>query len=196
MKGGIPWMFRPKSTYPCEEHFKTVKKWGALSTTAPLLGILEKYKITIPWMQKAEEFVWSEFERIKGKHAFCYLCVPRWLTFLEHTKSRDKAEKTINDLKNWISNNGIICENKTDEGWGLYGKPHSLNYAASSEGILYSIFTKETLKSDLDTLISKQKEDGRWDTWYGISEGTKLEWAGIQTLWALKILKNYNRIEK
>jgi len=75
-KGGIPWMFRPKS-YPCQEHFKTVKEWAALSTTAPLLGILEKYKIDIPWMKKAEHFVWSEFERIKDKHIFCYLCESR-----------------------------------------------------------------------------------------------------------------------
>ena len=43
--------------------------------------------------------------------------------------------------------------------------------------------------------FNKQKQDGRWDTWYGISKGTKLEWAGIQTLWTLKILKNYDRIE-
>jgi len=189
-KGGIPWMFRPKSDYPCEEHFKTVKEWAALSTTAPLLGILEKYEINIPWMKKAEEFVWSEFERIQGKHAFCYLCVPRWLIFLEHTKSRKKAEKKLRDLKNWILNNGIICEDKTDNGWGLYGKPHSLNYASSPDSTLYSIFTKDTLELDLAELINKQKEDGRWDTWYGISEGTKLEWAGIQTLWALKTLKN------
>ena len=122
--------------------------------------------------------------------------MPRWLTFLKHTKSQDKAIKTINDLKNWISNNRIICEYKTDEGWGLYGKPHRLNYATSPDSILNSIFTKETLNKDIEYLISKQKEDGRWDTWYGISEGTKLEWAGIQTLWVLKTLKNYERIEK
>ena len=61
---------------------------------------------------------------------------------------------------------------------------------------MYSIFAKDTIESDLQTLIEKQKEDGRWDTWYGISEGTKLEWAGIQTLSALKTLKNYDRIEK
>jgi hypothetical protein len=195
-KGGIPWMFIPKSTYPCEEHFKTVKEWSALSTTAPLLGILEKYKIDIPWMKKAEQFVWGEFERIKDKHIFCYLCVPRWLTFLKYTKSQDKAKKTINDLKNWISNNEIICEDKSDDGWGLYGKPHSLNYATSSESILYSLFTKEIIESDLKELINRQKNDGRWDTWYGISEGTKLEWAGIQTLWALKTMKNYDKIGK
>ena len=40
-KGGIPWMLRPKTEYPCADHFKTVKEWAALSTTAPLLGILE-----------------------------------------------------------------------------------------------------------------------------------------------------------
>ena len=194
-KGGIPWMFRPTSEYPCEGHFKTVKEWAALSTTAPLLGILEKHDISIPWMDNAEDFVWSEFERIQDKHAFCYLCVPRWLMFLEHTKNRDKAEKTINDLKNWISNNGIICEDKTDDGWGLYGKPHSLNYAPSSDSILYPIFSKETIEADITELIRRQKDDGRWDTWYGISEGTKLEWAGIQTLWALKTLKNYDSIE-
>ena len=195
-KGGIPWMFRPKSTYPCEEHFKTVKEWSALSTTAPLLGILEKYNVDIPWMNNAEQFVWSEFERIKEKHAFCYLCVPRWLTFLKYTKSQDKAKKTINDLKNWILADGVLCKDKSDDGWGLYGKPHSLNYASSSESILYSLFTKETIESDLKELINRQKNGGCWDTWYGISEGTKLEWAGIQTLWTLKVLENYNRIEK
>ena len=189
-RGSIPWMFRPKSIYPCEEHFKTVKEWGTLSTTEPLLGILEKYNINIPWMKKAEAFVWSEFEQIHDRHAFCFLYVPRWLTFLEHTKSRIKAEETIYNLKNWVLNNGIICEDKTDKDWVLYGKPHRLNYATSPNSILHSIFTKKTLKSDMDALISKQKEDGRRDTWYGIGEGTILEWVGIQTLSALKILKN------
>lgn len=194
-RGGIPWMFRPKSTYPCEDHFKTVKELAALSTTAPLLGILEKYNIDIPWMQKAEEFIWSEFERIKDKHVFCYLCVPRWMNFLKHTKSQEKAKKTIEKIKNWILNNGVICEDKSDNGWGLYGKPHRLNYATSAESTLYSTFKKEDIKTDLEELISRQQNDGRWDTWYGISKGTKLEWAGIQTLWSLKVLKNYDRIE-
>lgn len=195
-KGGVPWMFRPKGIYPCEEHFKTVKEWAALSTTAPLLGILEKYEIDIPWMKKAEEFVWSEFERIQGKHVFCYLCVPRWLTFLNHTRNRTKAEKTINNLKSWILKKDLICNNKADEGWGLYGKPHSLNYAPSPNSILNLIFPQNIIDADIKELINRQKEDGRWDTWYGISEGTKLEWAGIQTLWVLKTLKNYNAIEK
>ncbi len=160
-------MFRPKSNYPCEEHFKTVKEWAALSTTAPLLGILEKYKIDIPWMKKAEQFVWSEFERIKDKHIFCYLCIPRWLIFLKYTKNQNKAKKTINNLKNWIIVDGIICKDKSDDGWGLYGKPHSLNYAHSSESILYSLFTKETIESDLKEIINRQENDGRWNTWYG-----------------------------
>lgn len=194
-KGGIPWMFRPKTDYPCEDHFRTVKEWAALSTTAPLLGILEKYGAEIVWMEKAEDFVWSEFERIQDKHIFCYLCVPRWLCFLKYTRNRKRANETLDKIKSWILKDGVICDDKNDGGWGLYGKPHRLNYAHSPDSELYDIFKKEDIDSDLNALIDKQKEDGRWDTWYGISDGTKLEWAGIQTLSSLKYLKNYGRIE-
>ncbi len=195
-KGGIPWMLQPKSEYPCTEHFKTVKEWAALSTTAPLLGVLEKYKIDIPWMQKATEFVWQEIERIQDKHVFCHLCVPRRLQFLQYTKNREKAAKALQNLKKWILAEGVLCKDRFDEGWGLYGKPHSLYYAPSPKSVLYPIFSKEMIDADLDELIKRQKADGRWDTWYGLSEGMKLEWAGIQTLWTLKTLKNYGRIEK
>ena len=195
-KGGIPWMLLPKSEYPCSDHFRTVKEWAALSTTAPLLGFLEKYEIDIPWMINAEQFVWSEFERIKEKHVFCYLCVPRWLTFLKHTKNQSQANEVVKNLKTWILAEGVICDDYSDDGWGLYGKPHRLNYSPSPDSMLYPISNKKEIESDLDRLIKKQKEDGSWGTWYGISEGTKLEWAGIQTLWSLKVLHNYNRIEK
>ena len=194
-KGGIPWMLQPTSDYPCAGHFKTVKEWAALSTTAPLLGILEKYDIEIPWMRKAEQFVWKEIDRIQEKHVFCYLCVPRRLQFLQHTKSKDKVEKALKDLKNWILADGVLCKDRSDEGWGLYGKPHSLNYAPAPESMLNSIFPEEMINADLNELIKRQDSDGRWNTWYGLSEGMKLEWAGIQTLWTLKILKNYNSIE-
>jgi len=194
-EGGIPWMLKPKRKYPYSDHFNTVKEWAALSTTTPLLGILEKYKIDVAWMKKAEQFVWDEIHWIKEKHIFYYLCVPRRLGFLQNTKNRDKATRAIKDLKNWILTDGVIYKDKSDDGWGLYGKPHSLNYAPSSKSILYSLFTKETIKSNIKELINRQKNDGRWDTWYGISEGTKLEWAGIQTLGTLKILKNYDCIE-
>ncbi|NND15485.1 MAG: hypothetical protein HKN89_04095, partial [Eudoraea sp.] len=195
-KGGIPWMLRPTSDYPCADHFKTVKEWAALSTTAPLLGILEKYKIEIPWREKAEQFIWQEIERIKEKHVFCHLCIPRRLQFLQYTRSSAKAEKALNDLKEWIAAKGVLCEDKLDAGWGLYGKPHSLYYAPSPQSILYPIFSKNMINADINELINRQKDDGRWDTWYGLSEGMKLEWAGIQTLWTLKTLKNYDRIEK
>ena len=172
-KGGIPWMFRPTSEYPCADHFKTIKEWAAFSTTAPLLGMLEKYNIAIPWMQKAEAFVWSEIERIQEKHVFCHLCTPRKLLFLENTKSQEKAKKALNDMKKWILADGVICKDKTDEGWGLYGKPHSLYYAPSPDSILSDLFSQETIDADIEELIRRQKDDGRWDTWYGLSEGMK-----------------------
>ena len=73
------------------------------------------YSIGVPWMQKAEEFVWEEIDRIKEKHVFCHLCTPRRLTFLQNTKSRDKAEKALSDLKQWILADGVICKDRSDE---------------------------------------------------------------------------------
>lgn len=195
-RGGIPWMFQPKSDYPCEDHFKTVKEWAALSTTAPFLALLEKHGVDIPWMQSAETFVWEEIERINKKHVFCHLCTPRRLEFLQHTKHRDKAEKGLIDLKKWILEDGVLSKDYDDAGWGLYGKPNSMCFAPSPDSIFAPIFSEETVNADLKELIKRQKDDGRWDTWYGLSEGMKLEWAGMQTLWTLKVLKNYGRIEK
>ena len=93
-----------------------------------------------------------------------------------------------------IIENNLLFKDTSDDGWGLYEKPHSLNYAPRPNSLLSDLFTQDEINSDLTTLIQKQKEDGRWDTWYGISEGTKLEWAGIQTVWALKVLKDYGRL--
>ncbi len=117
------------------------------------------------------------------------------MQFLQYTKNREKAAKALQNLKKWILAEGVICKDRFDEGWGLYGKPHSLYYAPSPKSVLYPIFSKEMIDADLDELIKRQKADGRWDTWYGLSEGMKLEWAGIQTLWTLKALKNYGRIK-
>jgi hypothetical protein len=194
-KGGIPWMMQPTSDYPCEDHFKSVKEWAALSTTAPLLGLLEKHGVSIPWMKKAEAFVWSEIDRIKEKHAFCHLCTPKRLMFLTNTRSREKAKKALADMKEWILADGVICLDRSDEGWGLYGKPHALSYASSPGSVFSDLFSQEIIDADLDELINRQKDDGRWDTWYGLSEGMKLEWTGIQTLWTLKTLQSYGRIE-
>ncbi|MEM1219586.1 MAG: hypothetical protein AAGH79_11760 [Bacteroidota bacterium] len=147
-------------------------------------------------MEKAEAFVWQEIERIREKHVFCHLCVPRRLEFLQHTRSKEKARKALAELKGWILTDGVLCLDRSDEGWGLYEKPHSLCYAPSPNSILHSIFPANMIESDLNELVNRQQPDGRWDTWYGLSEGMKLEWAGIQTLWALKTLKNYGRIEE
>ena len=193
-KGGVPWMLKPKSDYPRVDHFNDVKEWAALSTTAPLLGLLEKYNVNIPWIENAEAFVWQDLERLGKKHVFCNLCTPRRLLFLEHTKSKAKAKQATENLKQWILEDSVLCKDKTDDGWGLYEKPHSLNYAPYPNHILNPIFPKEMIQADLDELIRRQKPDGRWDTWYGLSEGMKLEWAGIQTLWVLRVLRDYGRI--
>lgn len=194
-KGGVPWMFNPKGEYPRAGHFENIREDAALSTTAPLLGLLEKHGIEIPWMSKAEQYVWGEIERIGKRHVFCFLCIPRRMMFLDHTRSRKQADKAIGDLKAWILEEGVLCQDKSHKNWGLYGSPNSLTYSPHPNCTLRSLFTDEQIQDDLAETIRRQEEDGRWDTSYGLSEGMKLEWAGIQTLSTLKVLKAYGVIE-
>ena len=193
--GGIPWMMNPTSDYPRADHFENLKVHGALSTTAPLLGLMEKHEVASSWKKPAENFVWREIERIGKKHAFCFLCVPRRMLFLDHCKDRKRAERAIDDLVKWIREDEVLCTDKTNENWGLYGSPNSLNYAPTPNATLRRGFTQKEIDEDLDETIRRQKEDGRWANPYGLSEGMKLEWAGMQTLSTLKTLKAYDRIE-
>ena len=95
---------------------------------------------------------------------------------------------------------GVDVQNRDEKMWITVVKgsvPFGPMFdAPSPQSRFYTLFAEEAIAAEVDELIQRQKEDGRWDTWYGISEGTKLEWAGIQTLWVLKVLKNYGRIEK
>ena len=193
--GGIPWMSNPTSDYPRADHFENLREWGALSTTAPLLGLLEKYDVESAWKSKAENFVWKEIERIGKKHVFCFLCIPRRLLYLDHCRDRPRAKAAIADLKEWIREDGVLCRDQSHENWGLYGSPNSLTYAPTPDATLRDAFTEAEIDSDLDETIRRQAEDGRWANSYGLSEGMKLEWAGIQTLTTLRTLKAYGRID-
>jgi hypothetical protein len=55
--------------------------------------------------------------------------------------------------------------------WGSYGFPNSLTYAPTPDSILNAAFSKDQIVGDLDEIIRRQEEDGRWKTDYGISEG-------------------------
>ena len=168
--GGVPWMFNPTGNYPRAEHFENLKVRGALSTTAPLLGILKKYGIESSWKTRAEEFVWNEIQRLGKKHVFCFLCIPRRMLFLDHCADRIRAEQAIADIKKWIREEGILCSDRSHENWGLYGSPNSLTYASKPSDTLRNAFTQEEIDLDLDETIGRQQEDGRWANPYGLSE--------------------------
>ena len=125
----------------------------------------------------------------------CSDCILRHLRFLEIRREDPRAVVEIEKIKQRILAPGTISYDPNKENIGLFGVPAPLNYAPNPDSLLRTVFTNEQIERDLDRLVAQQQDDGRWDTWYGISPGTRLEWAGIQTLKSLKILKAYNRIE-
>jgi hypothetical protein len=193
-EGGTPWMFRPRGDYPRAAHFEHVSERPTISSTGPLLALMLKHGLEHAWMARAEEFVWEEIERQGDEHIRCYLCTRRRVMFLEQTADRERARAEIENLRRRILSPGVLCTDRSSELWGLYDHPNSLSYAPFPDSTLRYIFSDHQVEDDLDETIRRQQVDGRWGTNYGISEGSRLEWDGIETLAVLKTLRAYGRI--
>jgi hypothetical protein len=194
-EGGAPWMFRPKGDYPRAAHFEHVSERPTISSTGPLVALMLKHGMDQPWMTRAEEFVWAEIERQGDEHIKCYLCTRRRVMFLDQTADRERARVEIENLRHRILAPGVLCKERSNDLWGLYDHPNSLSYAPYPDGTLRYVFSDEQVEGDLDEAIRRQQADGRWGTNYGISEGSRLEWDGIQTLALLGTLWAYGRID-
>jgi len=190
--GGIPWMLNPASAYPRAGHFDRVDEKPAIHPTAPILGLLLKHGMEHPWMAEAEPFCWQAIGA--SSEAKCADCILRRLVFLEQRMDDPRAQVEIEKIQKRILAPGIICDDLSQENIGLYGNPTPLNYAPTPDSILRPTFGDEQIERHLGGLISRQQEDGRWATPYGISPGTRLEWDGMHTLAVLKTLKAYGRI--
>jgi|TARA_B100000315_G_scaffold260303_1_gene320702 hypothetical protein len=192
--GGIPWMFRPSGRYPRAVHFENVSERATIAATAPVLAFCLGFGVVRPWMKVAEDFVWREMARQGDDHAMCPACMNRRAAFLVYRATEERGAHEIEALRQRVSSDATLCTDPSEPNWGLYGHPSSISFAPSSDSLLRPAFSAERIEQDLDTLIERQCEDGRWATNYGISERTRLDWDGIYTLEALLTLRAYGRL--
>ena len=190
--GGLPWMLRPSGSYPRAVHFDEVDEKPALHPTAPILGLLLKNGYDHPWMAEAEAFCWSALAA--SEETACAACILLRLLFLEQRRDDPRATVEIDRIKGRVSRPGVVSHDFTDPDLGVYGHPTPLSYAPRPDSPLRPIFSDEDVNRHLDALIGRQQADGRWRNPWGISEGTRLEWDGMETLDALLVLKANGRL--
>jgi hypothetical protein len=185
--GGVPFVLPTVRDAPRAEWWNTEvdDPPASINPTASIAGLLYKYSVRHPWLDRATRFCWQHIEHLQVTSGHDFLCV---LLFLEHAPERERAERAFERIRAQLTAEGHITYDPESSDYVF--KP--LDYAPSPGSMCRRLFDDPTIETHLEALAQKQQEDGGWPiAWPAVSPACELEYRGIVTLGALKTLKAY-----
>src|SRR5437588_625353 len=110
--------------------------------------------------------------------------------FLAHVPDQGRAMSLRGAVAEHLPKTQYYRAEADDPAYGLT----PLNFALTTESPWRSIFDDTVIARHLDRLERDQQDDGGWAiTWEPPSPAAVLEYRGVQTMWALRVLRAYGR---
>jgi hypothetical protein len=187
-EGGVPFVLPTVRDAPRAEWWNTDldEPPASINPTASIAGLLHKYEIRHPWLDRATDYCWKYIEHLQINSGHDFLCVQ---LFLEYMPDRERAERAFERISAQLIAGEHITYDPSANGYVFM----PLTYAPSPHNISRRLFDKTTIQTHLAALASKQQMDGGWPiSWPAVSPACELEYRGIVTLNALKTLKAYD----
>jgi len=187
-EGGVPFVLPTVRDAPRAEWWNTDldEPPASINPTASIAGLLHKYGIRHPWLDRATDYCWQHIEQLQIKDGHDFLCVQ---LFLEHVADRERAERAFERISTQLMAGGHITYDPSASGYVFM----PLVYAPSPQNMSRRLFDTTTIQRHLEALANKQQVDGGWPiSWPAVSPACELEYRGIVTLNALKTLKAYD----
>lgn len=186
--GAVPLSFPVVERYPRAEHWSDWTYTPGLNPTAGLAGRLHRMGVRHPWLDRASQWCWARLESGFDEDAHALREV---LLFLAHVPDRDRAEPVAVSVAGWLAKAQWYRADADDPSYGVT----PLDLAPEPEGPWSHLFGGATVEAHLDRLVRDQQADGGWAiTWEPPGTASTLEWRGILTLWALRVLRAYGRL--
>ncbi|HEY3341859.1 MAG TPA: hypothetical protein VGK81_07565 [Anaerolineae bacterium] len=188
-EGGVPFVLPSVASAPRSPWWNTEPNPPPnLNPTASIAGYLHKAHFQHAWLDRATEFCWAGVERVKATEPHELLCV---LDFLRHVPDRLRAEQETQRLGQLMLHSGVVATDPHAGGY-VFGP---LDFAPSPVDPLHELFSAQLIAEHLDALGERQQADGGWPiTWQAVSPACEMEYRGIRTLAALKVLQAYGRL--
>jgi hypothetical protein len=186
--GAVPPSFPVIEAHPRAEHWSDWTYAPGLNPTAGLAGRLHRMGVAHPWLDKATEWCWARLEPgfDEDAHALREVAV-----FLAHVPDRARAEAVGADVGGWLAKAQWYRADPDDPSYGVT----PLDLAPEPRGPWSHLFDPSLIDGHLDRLLADQQADGGWAiTWEPPGTASTLEWRGILTLWALRVLRAYGRL--
>jgi hypothetical protein len=186
--GAVPIVLPSIAAYPRAEH------WGdgifppQVAPAAGIAGRCHVLGVEHVWLERATAYCFADLERTMPDDAHALLDA---LVFLEHAPDRERAQRLIPRVAAALPHARYFRGEAASPEYGLT----PLHFASRPDSPWRGWFDDADVAAHLDRLESDQQEDGGWPlTWEPPSAAATLEWRGIQTLAALRVLLAYGRV--
>ena len=186
--GAVPLSFPVVEGYPRAEHWSDWTYTPGLNPTAGIAGRLHRMGVRHPWLDRATEWCWAKLETGFDEEAHA---VREVAVFLAHVPDRARADAVGASVGDWLAKAPHYRVDADDPAYGVT----PLDLAPAPDGPWSHLFDAATIDGHLDRLLRDQQPDGGWAiTWEPPSVASTLEWRGMMTLWALRVLRAYGRL--
>jgi hypothetical protein len=184
--GGVPTVLPSALGHPRAPWMEPSAESGFL--TFALAGALHELDVRHEWLDRATAWCWAQLDDDGEVDGYT---VKFALDFLDAVPDPVRAEAAIERLRPAIGADGTVAVSGGVEGeqlapLDLSGRPRRRSRA---------LFTDELIATDLDRVASEQLDDGGWDFHFlHWSPAQALEWRGIATLSAVRVLVDHGRV--
>ena len=187
--GGVPIALESATHYPRAAHWSEISPDAGVNPTAALAGLLYHLRVDHPWRERAAAFCFAELEREVPHEAHAIRCV---FEFLEHAPDRARADAWAGRVAAALPTAEWFRADPDDV---TYGVPPP-SFAPTPQSPWRACFDDTLFEAHLDRLAADQQADGGWPiTWDAPSAAAELEWRGIETLRAIRVLAAYGRVD-
>jgi hypothetical protein len=185
-RGAVPSLLPSAAAYPRAAHWQDATPAGPVPTVG-IAALLWKHEVQHPWRERVTSYCWSVVEEQLPDEAHA---LRECFAFLEHAPDRVRADAATPKLAAALSRARWFRAEADQEGYGLT----PLHFAPTPRSRWRALFGDEQIDAHLDRLAAEQSIDGGWPiTWEPPSMASHIEWRGIETLRALRVLVAYGR---
>jgi hypothetical protein len=191
--GGIPFALPSANDYPRSPIWQPADASSVIQTAANAAA-LHVLGVEHAWLEGASEFVWRwldalDLAAVDPNPGVGYE-VRFAVVFLNGVPDAARAEATLDALAPALLASGIVA---TEPAGGDVQTP--LDLAPLPDSRARRMFDAEVIDRHLDALAAAQQEDGGWTFgWDRWNPAATLEWRGVLTIHALRLLRNNRRI--
>jgi hypothetical protein len=183
-RGAVPMLLPPALDYPHAAHWDETAYPPHPTMTIGIAAALHELGFRHPWLDRATDYALAEFDREPPDEAHLLRYSLRLAVALDDSARLERLASAIPAAR-WF---------KSDPASTDYGVT-PLQMAPSPQ-FARKVFNEDLLDAHLDALEAEQQPDGGWElAWEPPSDASRLEWRGVRTVEAVRLLRAYGRLD-